>query len=61
MAKKSHKGNFVSAPADLGYILKKEYKERPRPRPMHPKFGIAKKYRKKENGLKLNTAQKYIK
>ena len=47
VAKKNHQGKFVSAPADLRKLLQKEYKERLRPRPLHPKLVTAKKIRNK--------------
>ena len=53
VAKKNHKGKFVSAPADL----RKEYKERLCPRPLHPKLKIAKRLREKVIRMKLKSAK----
>ena len=53
VAKKYHKGKFVSAPAGLRKLLQKEYKERLCPRPLHPKLVRAKRLRKKVIKMKL--------
>ena len=53
VAKKNHRGQLVSAPADLRKLLQKEYKERLRPRPVHPKFKLAKLTRNKVIDMKI--------
>ena len=58
VGKKNHKGKFVTAPEDLRKLLLKEYKERLRPRQIHPKMKMAKSMRLKLIKLKLEMAKK---
>ena len=58
MAKRNHQGKIVSAPSDLRKLLLKEYKERLRPRPYHPKLKVTQKIRKKVINLKLKIAMR---
>ena len=58
MAKRNHQGKIVSAPNDLRKLLLKEYKERLRPRPCHPKLKVTQRIRKKVINFKLKIAMR---
>ena len=54
-AKLNHEGKLVSSPNEVKEALTKEYKERLRQRPIHPK--LTKKYKKKTMEIKLKMSQ----